>query len=84
MAKSPAGRSSDEIKASIEQNRVQLSSSIDKLRGEVTELTDWRAHVRRNQKQLLGAAAVTGFVLAGGIGSIVGTVLKQGKRLFKK
>ena len=34
-----------------------------------TELTDWRAQVRRNQKNLLTvAAAAAGFVIAGGIG----------------
>jgi hypothetical protein len=61
-------RSPEEIRASIEENRVALGDSLGRLRDEVTELTDWRAKLRRNQTELIIAAAVTGFVLAGGIG----------------
>ena len=63
-----ANRSPAEIRASIEENRVALGDSLGRLRDEVTELTDWRSKLRRNQTQLMIAAAVSGFVLAGGIG----------------
>jgi hypothetical protein len=61
-------RTPEEIRASIEQNREALAGSLGKLRVEVTELTDWRSQLRRNQEQLIAGAAVTGFVLGGGIG----------------
>jgi prefoldin subunit 5 len=67
-------RTADEIRASIEQNREDLGTSLVKLREEVTELTDWRAQVRRNSDRLTIAAAAAGFVLAGGLGG-AGSVL---------
>ena len=60
-------RSPDEIRASIEQNRAELGQSLERLRGEVVRLTDWRSQLRRHQSQAIVAAAVTGFVVGGGI-----------------
>ena len=73
-------RTADEIRASIEQNRQELGMSLVRLRGEVTELTDWRAQVRRNEKNLQIAAAAAGFVLAGGIGGAFGTLFGRKRR----
>ncbi len=73
-------RSSEEIRASIEQSREELGTSLVRLREEVTELTDWRAQVRRNQKNLQIAAAAAGFVLAGGISGLGGTLLGRRRR----
>jgi len=56
-------RSPDEIRNSIESNRMELAVSLDRLRGEVAELTDWRAHLQRHRGQVLAGAAVVGFVL---------------------
>ena len=67
-------RSAAEIRASIDRNREELGTSLVKLRDEVTELTDWRAQVRRNSERLTIAAAAAGFVLAGGLGG-AGSVL---------
>jgi prefoldin subunit 5 len=67
-------RTADEIRASIEQNREELGMSLVKLRDEVTELTDWRAQLRRNSERLTVAAAAAGFVIAGGLGG-AGSVL---------
>ncbi|MCW3063623.1 MAG: hypothetical protein JWN32_795 [Solirubrobacterales bacterium] len=68
----PAARTPEEIKASIEQNRAELAVAVGRLRGEVAELTDWREQIRRNQRKLVIGAAVTGFVVAGGIAAIGG------------
>src|SRR6202034_4826042 len=65
-------RTPDEIRASIEQNRLELGQSIEKLRVEVQELTDWRSQLKRNQEQLVIVAAGTGFVVGGGIGGAAG------------
>ncbi len=63
-------RSPDEIRASIEQNRQELSTAVDKLRVEVVELTDWRAQIRGHERQVLVGAGIAGFVLGGGIAAI--------------
>jgi hypothetical protein len=74
-----ARRSPDEIRASIEANRQELGMSLERLRDEVTELTDWRSQLRRNQQQLVIGAAGMGFLLGGGLTG-VGGVLFGGKR----
>lgn len=58
-----AQRSADEIRSTMEANRAELELSIQRLRGEVVELTDWRAHVARHRRELLIGAAVVGFAL---------------------
>ena len=65
-----AQRSPAEIRASIETNRADLAVAVERLRGEVTELTDWRAHIRRNRRNVLIGAAVAGFVIGGGIAAL--------------
>ncbi len=73
-----ATRTAEEIKRSIEANRAELGLALEKLRGEFAEATDWRKHLRNNQKQVLIGAAVAGFVLGGGVGALTG--LLTGRR----
>ena len=65
-------RSPEEIRRSIEQNRAELAHSLERLRGEVAEVTDWRKQIREHQKQVLIGAAVAGFVIGGGIAAVGG------------
>ena len=65
-------RTPAEIRASIEENRRELGHAIERLQGEVAELTDWRKQVAEHQRQILIAAAVTGFLLGGGIAAVSG------------
>jgi hypothetical protein len=58
-----AERSPTEIRSSIETHRMELALSLDRLRGEVAQLTDWRAHVERHRGQLMAGAAVMGLAL---------------------
>ena len=74
-------RSPEEIRASIEQNRVELGSSLEKLRVEVVRLTDWRGQLRQHQQQAAIAAGVAGFVLGGGIAGVTGIVVWQATRV---
>jgi uncharacterized membrane protein len=67
-------RTPDEIRASIEQNRAELGASLERLRGEVVRITDWRSQLRRHQQQAIVAAAVTGFVVGGGFAAL-GTLM---------
>ncbi len=75
-------RSPEEIRASIEQNRQHLGTSIEKLRVEVVRLTDWRAPLRSHQQQVMIGAGVAGFVLGGGIAAL--GALTIGRRRNKK
>jgi hypothetical protein len=63
-------RTPEEIRASIEQNREELGASLERLRGEVVRLTDWRSQLRRHQQQAVIAAGAAGFVLGGGLAAL--------------
>ena len=60
-----AGRTPAEIRNSIESNRMELAVSLDRLRGEVTRLTDWRGHIERHRGEVMVGAAVLGLVIGG-------------------
>ena len=65
-------RTPEEVRASIEANRTALAHSLENLRGEVTQLTDWRAQLAAHRKQVVIGAAVAGFVLGGGLAGVTG------------
>ena len=70
----PEKRTAEEIRRSIEANRADLGLAVERLRAEVTEVTDWRKQLRKHQKEALIGAAVAGFVLGGGIAGLVGLI----------
>ncbi|MDX6627266.1 MAG: hypothetical protein QOE56_2255 [Solirubrobacterales bacterium] len=57
------GRSADQIRRDIDVQRQQLGTSVEALRGRVTELTDWRRQVREHQRELIIGAAAVGFAI---------------------
>jgi len=63
-------RSSHEIRASIEANRMELGRSLEHLRAEVAEVTDWRRQITRHRSQVLVGAAVVGFAIGGGFAAL--------------
>jgi hypothetical protein len=65
-------RSPEQIRASIEANRMELERSIGTLRAELVEAANWRKHLERNKKQVMIGAAITGFVIGGGIAGVTG------------
>jgi hypothetical protein len=56
-------RTAAEIRRDIDVQREQLGTSVEALRGRVTELTDWRRQVNEHRSQLITAAAVVGFAI---------------------
>ena len=66
----PPTRTPEQIRASIEQNRRELGTSIEKRRVEVVRMTDWRSRLRPHQQEAMIAAGVAGFVLGGGIAAL--------------
>jgi hypothetical protein len=59
----PAVRTAAEIRRDIDVQREQLGTSVEALRGRVTELTDWRRQVDEHRSQLIVGAAVVGFAI---------------------
>jgi hypothetical protein len=62
-----ASQSPEMIRASIEETRRELGFSVNDLRSKVAELTDWRRQLAENRRAALIGAAVTGFVIGGGV-----------------
>jgi hypothetical protein len=60
-------RTPEQIRASIELNRKALALSIDKLRGEVAEITNWRKQLSQHRREAIVGALLAGFFLGGGI-----------------
>jgi hypothetical protein len=58
-------RSAAEIRSSMESNRMELALSVDRLRGEVTRMTDWRGYAERHRTELAAGAAVVGLLIGG-------------------
>ncbi len=65
-------RTAEEIRASIEVNRRELGTSMERLHNEIAVLTDWRSALVKHQKQAVIGAAVAGFVIGGGIAAFGG------------
>ncbi len=65
-------RTPAEIRASIESNRAELALSVQRLRGEVEVLTDWRGQIEAHRKEVMIAAAIAGFMIGGGMAAILG------------
>ena len=78
----PGARTPQEIKRSIEANRAELGLAVERLRDEVTEVADWRKHLRNHQKEIMIGAAVAGFVLGGGIGALTGLLSGRRRREY--
>jgi hypothetical protein len=75
-----ATRTPEEIRASIEQNRQALGTSLEKLRVEVVRVTDWRSQLAARQQQVLVGAGVAGFVLGGGVAALGSLVFGRRRR----
>jgi len=73
-------RTPEQIRASIEQNRLELGASIETLRAEVVALTDWRRQLREHRSEAMIAAAVAGFVIGGGIAGATGILFGRRRR----
>jgi hypothetical protein len=72
-----AQRSPAEIRGSIEANRAELAVSLERLRTEVAQVTDWRGQIERHKREALVGAAVAGFVIGGGIAALGGLMRRR-------
>ncbi len=58
-----AQRTPEEIRDSIDRQRGELVTSVERLRGEVERLTDWRYQLEQHQPQVMAGVAVVGTLL---------------------
>jgi hypothetical protein len=56
-------RTAEEIRSSMEANREELAVSVERLRGEVARITDWRGHIERHRREILIGAAAVGLMM---------------------
>jgi hypothetical protein len=70
-------RTPEEIRRSIEANRVELGTAVEQVRTEVARLTDWRGQMRIHQREVMIGAAAAGFLLAGGIAGVAGVFTRR-------
>ncbi|MBA2505135.1 MAG: DUF3618 domain-containing protein [Thermoleophilaceae bacterium] len=70
-------RTPEQIRASVEVTRQELSYSLGDLRSKVRELTDYRRQIREHKGPALAGAAVTGFLVGGGVAAVFG-LFKRG------
>jgi dienelactone hydrolase len=73
-------RSPEQIRGSIEETRRELAFSVNDLRSKVAEITDWRRQLTRNRQAALVGAAVTGFVIGGGVAATVSLLRRRRRR----
>lgn len=60
-------RSPAEIRASIEQTRQELVTSVNAARAEVARITDWRQHIADHRQEITVGAAAVGFLVGGAL-----------------
>jgi hypothetical protein len=60
-----AQRTPTEIRNSIAANRAELAVSVQRLRGEVERITDWRYQLERHRTELTAGAAIVGALVVG-------------------
>ncbi len=68
-------RTPEEIRASIEAHRNDLTRAVGDLTVATQQATDWRRQIARKPVPFAGAAATAGFILGGGLialGSLLG------------
>ncbi|MBO9535000.1 MAG: DUF3618 domain-containing protein [Solirubrobacteraceae bacterium] len=65
-------RTPEEIRASIESHRDDLTKAVGELTVATQQATDWRRQVGRKPIPFAGAAAAAGFLLGGGLVALGG------------
>ena len=65
-------RTPQEIRASVEVTRQELSYSLNDLQSKLSQLTDWRTQLAQHRREAVIGAAVAGFVIGGGVAAVFG------------
>jgi len=75
----PIERTPEQVRKDIEAEREQLATAVEELRDSLGEATDIGGKLKAKLPLVAGAAASTGFVLAGGIGATMRYFARRGR-----
>jgi hypothetical protein len=78
------GRTPEQIRRDIEQEREQLATAVEHLRGELGEAADISGKLRAKLPVVAAGALSAGFVLAGGIGATMRYFARRGREGHEK
>ncbi len=73
------GRTPEEVRRELAQERDGLASAVEQLRTELGAATDVTGRIRANLPVVAAGAASAGFVLAGGIGATMRLLARRGR-----
>jgi hypothetical protein len=73
------GRSPEEVRVDIENERERLSTAVDELRAGIDDATNIGAKLEGKLPVAAAAALGAGFVLAGGIGATMRLLARRGR-----
>ena len=79
MAPPRNGRSVEDVRRDLEQERDGLASAADELREEIGEATDITGKLRSKLPLVATGSLAVGFVLAGGVGATARLVFRRGR-----
>jgi hypothetical protein len=78
------GRTPEQIRREIEQEREQLATAVDQLRDELGEAADISGKLRAKLPVVAMGALSAGFVLAGGVGATMRYFARRGREGHEK
>jgi len=73
------GRTTEQVREDIENERERLSSAVDDLRAGIDKATDIGAKLEGKLPIATAAALGAGFILAGGIGATMRLLMRRGR-----
>ena len=79
MAQAANGRTPEQVRHDIEQEREQLASAVEGLREGLGEVTDISGKLRGKLPAVAAGALSVGFVAAGGIGATMRMLARRGR-----
>jgi hypothetical protein len=78
------GRTAEQVRLEIEQEREQLATAVEQLRDELGEATDIAGKLRTKLPLVAVGAASAGFFLAGGVGATMRYFARRGREGHEK
>jgi hypothetical protein len=72
-------RAEEQLRKDIDAEREQLATALDELRGSIGDAADIGGKLKSKLPLVAGAAASTGFVLAGGVGATARYFARRGR-----
>jgi uncharacterized protein involved in propanediol utilization len=77
-------RTPEQIRSELDSERTELAGAVEHLRGELGQAANISGKLKSKLPIVAGAAASTGFVLAGGIGATMRYFARRGRESDEK